>query len=55
VRLSSAKHAMVVTVDADAALPQGVVTMRVNQGEPDPFLLIDADAPVTEVRLETIA
>jgi NADH-quinone oxidoreductase subunit G len=55
VRLSSAKHTMVVTVEADARLPQGVVTMRIGQGEPDPFLLIDASSPVTEVRLESIA
>jgi NADH-quinone oxidoreductase subunit G len=55
VRLSSAKHTMVVTVEGDATLPQGVVTMRVGQGEPDPFLLIDAASSVTEVRLETIA
>jgi NADH-quinone oxidoreductase subunit G len=55
VRMSSARGALVVQVAADAAVPPGVVAMALGQGDPDPTVLIDATALVTEVRVETVS
>lgn len=53
VKLTSARGSLVVAVAADATVPAGTITMRLAQGDPSPTVLIDAAAPVTEVRLET--
>jgi hypothetical protein len=56
VRISSPRGSLTTSVVADASVPEGVVTMILNQdGDASPRTLIDAGALVTEVRLETIA
>jgi NADH-quinone oxidoreductase subunit G len=55
VRLSSARGSLVVQVRLDPGVPAGVVAMALNQGDPDPTVLIDATAAVTEVRVETLS
>ena len=55
VRVTSPRGSLLVHLAADATIPEGVLTMRLGQGEPDPTLLIDATSAVTEVRVETVA
>jgi anaerobic selenocysteine-containing dehydrogenase len=55
VRLSSSRGSLVVQVRLDPGVPAGVVAMALNQGDPDPGVLIDATAAVTEVRVETLS
>ncbi len=53
VKVSSAKGALTTPVHPDATVPPGTVVLSWSQGDPSPAVLIDAGAPVTEVRLET--
>ena len=53
VKVSSARGSLTLPVRPDPTVPSGTVLMRWNQGDPSPSELIDATAPVTEVRVET--
>jgi NADH-quinone oxidoreductase subunit G len=55
VKLSSPRGSLTVTITPDATVPAGTLAMAIGQGDPSPTVLIDATAPVTEVRVETIA
>jgi len=53
VKVSSARSAMTVEARADASLPKGTAALAVNQPGVDPAELIDASAPVTDIRIES--
>jgi NADH-quinone oxidoreductase subunit G len=53
VTVTSAKGSLTTALHIDASLAEGTITLAWNQGDPSPAVLIDAEAPVTEVRLET--
>ncbi len=55
VKISSSRGSLTATITPDATVPVGTVAMAVGQGAPSPSALIDATAPVTEVRVETLA
>ncbi len=55
VRLTSARGTITTEIDADGDVPAGTLAMAVGQGDPSPNVLIDAAAPVTEVRVETVS
>ena len=54
-KLSSARGSLTVEVAASDAVPAGTIAMALGQGDPSPAVLIDATAPVTEVRVETVS
>jgi NADH-quinone oxidoreductase subunit G len=54
VRVTTNRGSLVVTVRADTGTPAGVVFLAFNQGGPGPSDLIDATAPVTDLRVETV-
>jgi predicted molibdopterin-dependent oxidoreductase YjgC len=54
VRLTSSRAAIEYTARASNAVPKGTALMTVNQPGADPAVLIDATAPVTEIRFEVI-
>jgi anaerobic selenocysteine-containing dehydrogenase len=53
VKVTSSKGSITTAVTFDATVPTGTVVLDWNLGDPSPRALIDADAPVTEVRVET--
>ncbi|MCU1498754.1 MAG: NADH-quinone oxidoreductase, chain [Acidimicrobiales bacterium] len=53
VKVTSPQGVLTTPVQPDASVPAGTVVLSWNQGEPSPTALIDAAAPVTEVRVET--
>jgi len=55
VKISSRRGTLRAPIVADATVPEGILTMAIGLGDPSPTVLIDAAAPVTEVRVETIA
>ena len=55
VKLTSPRGSLTVTVTATTAVPAGTIAMALAQGEPSPTTLIDATAPVTDVRVETVS
>ena len=55
VRVTSSRGALTTAVERDATVAEGTVTMAWAHGDPSPAVLIDASAPVTEVRLETMS
>ena len=55
VKISSSRGSLTTAVTPDATIPQGIVVMSWNQGEPSPTALIDTTTPVTEIRVETTA
>jgi NADH-quinone oxidoreductase subunit G len=54
VRVTSARASMVLTVCADAGVPRGSASITFNQPGEGAADLIDATAPVTDVRVETV-
>jgi NADH-quinone oxidoreductase subunit G len=54
VRLTSSRTALTLTTQADLGVPRGVAHLAFDQPGPGAADLIDAAAPVTDVRLETI-
>ncbi len=55
VKVSSARSSFQTDAQADASLPKGVAVLVVNQLEgPNPYELIDATQPVTDIRVETV-
>ncbi len=54
VRLTGAKATLNYAVVGDEAVPPGVGVMPFTADGEGPAVLIDADAPVTDVRVETI-
>ena len=55
VALTSSRGTLTTPITSDLTVPAGTVVLTWNQGDPSPNALIDATAPVTEVRLETRA
>ncbi|MGI8754723.1 MAG: molybdopterin oxidoreductase family protein, partial [Acidimicrobiales bacterium] len=55
VRVTSSRSSLTASVMPDATVPEGTATLAWAQGDPSPTVLIDATAPVTEVRVETIS
>ena len=53
VKVTSSKGSLTVPATFDATVPAGTVVLHWNLGDPSPRALIDASAPVTEVRVET--
>jgi predicted molibdopterin-dependent oxidoreductase YjgC len=53
VKVTSSKGSLTTPVRFDATVPVGTAVLDWNQGDPSPRGLIDADATVTEVRVET--
>ncbi len=53
VKVSSARGTVSVQAAADAGVPRGSAHLTVNQPGGDPAALIDATAPVTDIRIET--
>ncbi len=53
VKVSSARGAMTVDAHVDASIPRGTAALVVNQPGIDPAELIDASAPVTDIRIES--
>jgi NADH-quinone oxidoreductase subunit G len=54
VRVTSSRASMVLTVCADAGVPRGSASITFNQPGEGAADLIDATAPVTDVRVETV-
>jgi predicted molibdopterin-dependent oxidoreductase YjgC len=54
VRLKSSRAVIEYTARASHAVPRGTALMMLNQADADPALLIDATAPITEIRFEVI-
>lgn len=54
VRLVTGHGSITVPVVADATVPEGVVLLPFNVGDPGAADLIDAEQPVTDVRVETL-
>ncbi|MCU1377167.1 MAG: nuoG [Acidimicrobiales bacterium] len=54
VRVTSSRTALTLTTQADLGVPRGVAHLAFDQPGPGAADLIDAAAPVTDVRLETI-
>jgi NADH-quinone oxidoreductase subunit G len=52
VKVTSARGSLVVPVRGDVGVPRGAAAMLVNQPGADVFALLDASAPVTDVRVE---
>ena len=53
VKVTSSKGSITTPVHFDLSVPVGTAVLTWNQGDPSPRGLIDATAPVTEVRVET--
>jgi predicted molibdopterin-dependent oxidoreductase YjgC len=53
VKVSSARGALTVDARVDPSLPKGTAHLYVNQPGPDPTVLIDVTAPVTDIRMES--
>ena len=53
VSVRSGRATMVLALQADAGVPRGAAAIVVNQTEGDVTRLIDIDAAVTELRIET--
>jgi NADH-quinone oxidoreductase subunit G len=53
VKVTSSRGSLTTAVQPDAAVGEGTVALVLAQGDPSPGALIDASAPVTEVRVET--
>jgi anaerobic selenocysteine-containing dehydrogenase len=54
VKVTSSRGSLTVEAHASTAIPKGAAALSVNQPGPDPFDLIDATQPVSDVRIETI-
>jgi NADH-quinone oxidoreductase subunit G len=54
VKVSSSRGSVTLEAQVDASLPKGTAHLHVNQPGADPFELIDAAAPVTDIRIEHI-
>jgi NADH-quinone oxidoreductase subunit G len=54
VRLTSSRGTVILPVRADAGTPQGVAFLAFDPSDPGAGDLIDIDAPVTDLRVETI-
>jgi anaerobic selenocysteine-containing dehydrogenase len=55
VKVSSARSSFTTEAHGDASLPKGIAVVVVNQLEgPNPYELIDATQPVTDIRVETV-
>jgi anaerobic selenocysteine-containing dehydrogenase len=54
VKVISSRSSLTVEAHASTAIPQGAAALTINQRGPDPFDLIDATQPVTDVRIETL-
>ncbi|MGH9186552.1 MAG: molybdopterin oxidoreductase family protein, partial [Acidimicrobiales bacterium] len=54
VKATSSRGSATVEVVRDPGVPKGVAAIYVNQEGPNPTEFIDASAPVTEIRLETV-
>ncbi|MEY2570446.1 MAG: NADH-quinone oxidoreductase subunit [Acidimicrobiaceae bacterium] len=55
VKVSSSRGSVTLEAHVDAALPKGTAHLTVNQPGADPSELIDATAPVTDIRIESSA
>jgi anaerobic selenocysteine-containing dehydrogenase len=53
VKVSSSRGSLTLDARADPSLPKGTAQLYVNQPGPDPAVLIDAAAPVTDIRIES--
>lgn len=53
VKVTSSRGSLTVPVTFDTTVPVGTVVLNWNLGDPSPRALIDAQATVTEVRVET--
>jgi len=54
VRMTSSRGTVTLPLRADDSVPQGVAFLAFGPGEPGAADLIDLDAPVTDLRVETI-
>jgi NADH-quinone oxidoreductase subunit G len=54
VKVSSSKGSITTAVEPDTSVPEGTMAMDWRLGDPSPAVLIDATAPVTEIRVETV-
>jgi anaerobic selenocysteine-containing dehydrogenase len=55
VRLTSSRATVDYAAHASGAVPRGTAVMNLNQPGADPAVLVDAAAPVTEIRIENIS
>ena len=54
-KVTSSRATVTIPVEADDGIPRGSAVLTFNQpGDIDPANLIDASAPVTELRVETV-
>jgi NADH-quinone oxidoreductase subunit G len=55
VRLTFSRGTIDYAAHATNVVPRGTALMALNQSSADPAVLIDASAPVTEIRVEVIS